>query len=222
MDLLNLLKTARWLTTAQVHRRFFPGSTIDAARKRLRKLVHAKTLLMVQPHPMSPALFTLGVQGKRILEGRGGDAIVLERKPPAHVDHFVAINDLRIAAEMSGSLQYFFSHSELAGIGWRSSVLPDAVFNLGGKTYAAEVDRGMEGVGYFVKTKMLPYRRGLEGFPLTALLIITESSPRMASLAKAIGTSDLVLFSTFDLVRGRGFAGPIFCREPGGSAVALV
>jgi hypothetical protein len=222
MDLLKLLWAARWLTTGQIHRRFFPGATMDAARKRLRKLTRAKVLLMVQPHQMMPALFTLAVEGRRVLEIASDGEIVLERKPPAHVEHFVAINDLRIAAEMSGSLQYFFSHSELAGIGWRSSILPDAVFSLGGKTYAAEVDRGMEGVGYFVRTKMLPYRRGLEGFPLTALLIITESSPRMASLARAIGNSDLVLFSTFDLVRGNDFARPIFCREPGGSAVALV
>jgi hypothetical protein len=221
MDLLQLLTTARWLTTAQVHRRFFACSTIDAARKRLRKLVQAKVLLMVQPHPMSPALFALGVQGKRILEVRGSDAIILERKPPAHVEHFVAINDLRVAAEMSGKLQYFFSHSELAGIGWRSSVLPDAVFSLGGKSFAAEVDRGMEGVGYFVKTKMVPYRRGLEGFPLAAILIITESEARMASLAKAIGVSDLVLFSTFDLVRTHGLLAPAFFREPGGAAVTL-
>jgi len=41
LDLFRMLRAARWLTTAQIHRRFFSAATLDAARKRLRKLTDA-------------------------------------------------------------------------------------------------------------------------------------------------------------------------------------
>src|SRR5438128_1479212 len=36
-ELFRLLRGARWLSTGQIHRRFFPHASVDAARKRLRK-----------------------------------------------------------------------------------------------------------------------------------------------------------------------------------------
>src|ERR1039458_7292504 len=40
-DLLRLLRAARWLSTGQVRRRFFPHATVSAARRRLRRLAAA-------------------------------------------------------------------------------------------------------------------------------------------------------------------------------------
>lgn len=147
----------------------------------------------------------------------------MERRPPLQREHYLAVNDLRIAAELAGSLAYFFAYWELPGLGWRRRLIPDAVFSLADRTFALEFDRGVEGVQFFIRTKIATYRRGLDGLPLAAVLVITDREPRMASLAKAIGdTGGRMLFSTLDAVREKGLLGPVFHRAPGDSGVPLV
>ena len=70
-ELLRELLAARWLTTSQIHRRFFPHTTPDAVRKRLRKLVAADYLFRYQRDRMQEAMFTLGREGRRVLEQHG-------------------------------------------------------------------------------------------------------------------------------------------------------
>jgi protein involved in plasmid replication-relaxation len=223
MELLQLLRAARWLTTGQVHRRFFPGATKDAARKRLRKLTGSRLLVMVQEHRMQEALFTIGPEGKRALELSGAEGLVLERRAPKQREHFLAINDLRIAAEQAGSLSYFFASWELAAINWRQPIIPDAVFALGQRTFAAEVDLGHENIGYIVKTKVPAYRRGFDGLPLTAILILTDRIARMRSLARAIADEHgKFVFSTIDLVREHGLRARVFYRGANGQPMALL
>jgi len=223
MDLLRLVRSARWLTTSQLRTRFFAHATPDAARRRLRKLTADRFLLMVRQDRMSQALFTLGREGKRTLEGVDGEAITLERKPPAHWEHFAGMNDLRLAAELAGGLSCFFAYFELPGLGWNHPVIPDGIFTLKGKVFAIEFDRGGEGIQFFVRTKIPAYRSGLDGLSLTAVLIVTESTARMESLARAIGTVQVpFLFSTLSLIRRHGFLAPVFFREPGGEGVILV
>jgi hypothetical protein len=223
INLLRLLRTARWLTTSQVHRRFFSHATSDAVRKRLRKLTADGYLVMVRQQRMSQALFTLGREGKRILEGKGAEAVNLERKPPAQIHHFSGINDLRIAAELGGCLSYFFACWELPGLGWRQPIIPDGIFTMKDRTFALEFDRGVEGVQFFVRTKIAAYQRGLDGVPLSAVLIVTDSTTRMASLANAIGDAGgRVLFSTLDLVRLHGFLAPVFYVRPDSEGIPLV
>jgi len=222
-DLIHLLHAARWLTTGQVRRRFFPQATADAARKRLRKLTKGGYLVRFREHQMSEALFTLGREGKRILERSGNDEIVLERKPPKQLAHFMATNDLRIAAELSGLLEYFFACWELPGVEWHYPVIPDAVFSLRNRTFAAEIDRGLETVRFFVGTKVAWYREGPEGFPLAAILIVTDRRARMHSLARAIAGEDRrFLFTTIELLREQGLLGPIFFRQADGEAAPLL
>ena len=221
-DLLRLLRIARWLTTGQVRRRFFPQATADAARKRLRILTEAGYLVRFRQHRMSEALFTLGPEGKRMLEKSDGKEVSLERKPPKQLEHFLAINDVRIAAELAGSLSYFFSCWELPAVDWHYGVIPDAVFSMHDWTFAVEVDRGVETVRFFIRTKISSYRKGLPGFPLTAILIVTDRSARMKSLAKAIPHNGRrFLFTTIDLVRERGLLAPIFYRRVNGGSVSL-
>lgn len=223
MNLLRLLAAARWLTTRQIHSRFFPGATMDAARKRLRKLAAGDYLLMVREGRMNQALFTLGRAGKRVLETASAVPVALERRPPAQREHYLAVNDLRIAAELAGSLAYFFAYWELPGLGWRHPLIPDAVFSMAGRTFALEFDRGVEGVQFFVRTKIATYRRGFDGLPLAAVLVVTDREPRMASLATAIGdTKGRLLFSTLDAVREKGLLGPVFHRALGDPGVPLV
>src|SRR5437667_2818017 len=147
-DLLNLLRAARWLTTGQVRRRFFARATADAARKRLRKLTDAQYLLMYREHRMAEALFTLGRGAKRVLEKHGAEEITLERTPPKQWEHFCAVNDLRLAAELSGKLSYFFACWEIPRLDWPHAIIPDAIFSAGDKTFAVELDRGVEGIRF--------------------------------------------------------------------------
>jgi hypothetical protein len=222
-DLLRLLATARWLTTNQIHRRFFPTATADAARKRLRKLAKAGYVVVSRHDRMSPALFTLGKEGRRILEREGlADCIALQRRPPKQLEHFVGINDLRLVLEAVSGLSYFFACWELPAIGWRHALIPDAIFAISQQTFVGEFDRGQETIQFFLKTKMEIYGRGLTGFPLAGLLIVADSEGRMRSLMKAIPAGRLrILFSTIDKIRSEGIDKPLFLDSAGRPACLL-
>ena len=128
MSLLRLLRAARWLTTTQIHRRYFGDVTIDACRKRLRKLARHDYLRAYRPNRMTEALFTLGTQGRRVLEQLDGDSVQLERRLPKHLEHFVGINEVRIAAESMEGLSFFFASWQMYKLRWAYPIVPDAVF----------------------------------------------------------------------------------------------
>jgi hypothetical protein len=202
IELLKLLGCARWLSTRQIHRRFFVNSTIDAARKRLLKLSEGRYVRSHQASRMTEALFTLGPEGRRVLERAGTATVLLERVPPAQIEHFLAVNDIRIAAEQTGDLAYFFAYWELPALDWRWPIIPDAVFCHRGQTVAVEYDRSMESLRYFVRTKMRAYQHGLDGFPIDRVLIVADRPARVAALAEAVGgCSDRVVLATIDQVR---------------------
>jgi hypothetical protein len=206
-DLLNLLKVAGWLSTNQIHRRFFIDASLDAARKRLRILVNAGYLVAFQQNRMTESVFTLGKEAKRYLEKFGSQEICLARKPPKTFAHQAAVNDLRIAAEISEGVAFFFAYWELPSLNWNQPIIPDAVFSTGNQTYFAEYDRGFENVGYFAKTKIAAYRNGIGGFPAFKLLIIADSQSRLDSLARATGHQTFpVLYSTINEIRESGLS----------------
>lgn len=220
VNILRLLQAARWLSTPQIQRRFFPGVTPDAVRKRLRKLTRAGYLGTVRQSPMSPALFRLGPAGKRLLEESGADGIPLERTLPAQIDHLLGINDLRLTAELTSRLDWFFACWELSRLRWPHAIIPDGLMSLADRTFALEFDRGGEG-SKIVQTKFAAYRKGLPGFPIYGVLVVVDRASRMAALAKAAGESSGVLFSTVDLVRNQGFSAPIFYAQPGGMGIGI-
>ena len=203
LALLKLLRAARWLTTSQIHRRFFSDSTMDAARKRLRKLVGEKYLSVYRENRMSESAFTLGLEGKRALEKDDGLEVLLERRRPKQWEHFVGINDVRLAAERLNDLSFFFACWELQALTWNHSLIPDAVFSIGGNNFALEYDRGFENINFFVRTKMTAYRRGLSGFPLAAILVVSDSQARLNALLRAIG-DDRVAYATIANIRTHG------------------
>jgi protein involved in plasmid replication-relaxation len=214
IELFRLLHGARWLATRQIHRRFFPNATLDATRKRLRKFATADYLVAYRAHRMAEALYTLGREGKRVLEQAGAREIRLERKPPKQLEHFSAVNDIRIAAELTDSLSFFFAYWELPALGWRDTIIPDAVCSFASKTFAIEFDRGLEGVKFFLRTKVAVYERGLADFPTTALIIVADRPARLETLARAmLGCRRAVFFTTLDEIRLHSFAAPIFCRH---------
>jgi hypothetical protein len=223
IELFRFLWGARWLFTGQIQRRFFPKASPDAARKRLRKHVETQHLVAYREHRMMETLFALGPEGKRVLEQVGAGEIRLERKPPKQLAHFAGINDIRIAAELAGSLSYFFAYWELPAFDWRQPLIPDALCAFSGRTFAIEYDRGMEGVRYFAETKIALYEHGLDGLPLTAVLVVTDGKERMKNLAQAVtARRQPMLFSTLEEVRTQGLLAPIFSRNGEFGPVQLI
>lgn len=221
-DLLRLLHTARWLTTAQIRRRFFPTATADAVRKRLRKLSGGGYVVAFRRDRMSQALFRLGPEGKRVLEMLGGELIAVDRKPPIQRQHSEAINDFRIAAELAGPLKFFYAAWELPRLGWNQPIIPDGLVGFGDQTFALEVDTGVEGIQFFVRSKMPAYARGFDNLPLSALLVVADRAARISPMAKAIGDRyGRVFFTTMDLVVGHSLSAPIFYSHSTGWGVSI-
>lgn len=212
---LGLVRQARWLSTSQIHRRFFAHATADAVRKRLHKRTEAGYLRCVRAHPMAENRFALGPAGKRFLEQDCSEEIILESRLPKQIEHQSAINDLRISAELGASLSYFFACWELAGIGWKEEIIPDAIFALGDQAIAAEVDLGQETLSYFVRTKVKTYERGFDSLGITALLIVADREARMKSLAKALSAMRRLgpAFTTLKLIREHSITASVFYRS---------
>ena len=101
--------------------------------------------------------------------------------------------------------------------GWQHSLIPDAVFALGNRTFAVEFDAASEGVQFFVRTKIAGYRRGLAGLPLTAVLVVADREARMEALERAVADAGgQFLFTTIADIRKRGLRAPIYHRHCGG------
>ena len=212
MQILRLLRTARWLTTSQVRARFFSHATCDAVRKRLRKLTQEKYLVMVRRDHKSHALFALGPHEKAVLEDESTEPLILERRPPARFDYFMGVNDCRVSAELA-RCTYFFACWELPRIHWRHKLIPDAIFSLQDQTFALEFDRGFEGAQFFAKTQRSHLEQGFPDLPDCRVLMITESAVRMKALA--IGPARVeILFIMIELIRTRGLFASILCRQP--------
>jgi protein involved in plasmid replication-relaxation len=185
----------RWLTTTQIQRLYFPRATVNAVQKRLRKLTEAGYLRTHRESMLTEALHTTGPKGKVIfeekgLEHTGGNEVSRQ------IAHLVGVNDIRIAVETGAiPVAYFFAHWQLAHLGWMHPVIPDATFALvlpGRRTFAVEYDRATESSSVLV-AKLCTYQEGLPGFPIEAVLIITERDRRRESLSREIRKRDFSL-----------------------------
>ena len=140
---------------------------------------------------------------------------MLQRTPPKQLEHLIGINDVRIAAELGLSLSYFFACWELPALAWQQPIIPDAIFGTEGQAIALEFDRGQENLRYFLSSKISVYNRGLPGFPLFRLLIVTDRQARLQSLARAIGKGggpSGVRLTRLDLIQRHTLREPI-CFE---------
>jgi Replication-relaxation len=185
----------RWLTTTQIQRLYFPQATVNAVQKRLRKLTEAGYLRTHREGMLSEALHTAGPKGKVIFEEKGLEytgGVEVSRQ----IAHMVGVNDIRIAVETGAiPVAYFFAHWQVAHLGWMHPVIPDATFALVlpcRRTFAVEYDRATESLSVLV-AKLCAYQEGLRGFPVEAVLIITERDRRMESLSREIRKRDLSL-----------------------------
>lgn len=216
-DLKVLAKCAKaqWLTTSQLQRLYFREVTPDAVRRSLRRLSASRYLTTYRENRMAEALHAVGPQGKLVLEARG-IPVDIHRAPPRQLEHLRGINDIRIAVETSGlEVAFFFAAWELGEFGWRYEAIPDAVFALKlpeRQTFIVEYDRGTETVEAVFR-KVLLYGEGLEGFPVWAALIVTETPRRLKDLGSYLKDETLTLpifKSCLDEVRTEGIGSPVF------------
>ncbi len=206
---------AQWLSTSQLQRLYFGGVTPDAVRRSLRRLTGAGYLTAYRENRMSEALHAVGPKGKPILEAKG-IAVQVHRTPPRQLAHLVGINDIRVAVETSGlEVAFFFAAWELGEFGWAYEVIPDAVFalKLGERhTFIVEYDRGTETVET-VFGKVRRYGEGLRGFPVRAVLIVTDASGRLADLGARLQDETVkvpVYKSCINEIRREGVSSSVF------------
>jgi hypothetical protein len=169
IQILELLAAAGWLSTRQIQYALFPDAITKVVNKRMRKLTEAKHLEKVRLSRTDQNLYRLGNEGKKVVASETNfpeAGIVLMRKPPRELDHFIAINDLRLFFEKEvkkrgGEMKFFFADLELKKRGEQSPIIPDAImrFVLGGRDYrfAIEYDNGTETSRYFAREKVRKY-----------------------------------------------------------------
>lgn len=186
------LAASRWLTTTQAAALSFPGVSLGVVQRCLRRLRNTHYIVSLRPNRMADALHTLGVRGRAFLRSHGWERpIRLERTPPVQIEHFLGINDIRIAVERSAerdgvAVDFFFASWELAEHGWPYRLIPDAACSarFGGETRTAlfEYDRGTERPAYLVRHKLRRYDRGFDGLPFSFVLLVVDTVERLELL----------------------------------------
>jgi hypothetical protein len=192
IQILELLAAAGWLSTRQIQYALFPGAIAKVVNKRMRKLAQACYVVKVRLSRTDENLYRLGIEGKKVVASETNfpeEEIVLMRKPPRELRHFLAINDLRLIFEKEikkrgGEMNFFFADPELRKRGEQSPIIPDAImrFFLDGKDYrfAIEFDNGTETPHYFASEKVRKYtciasaRRPIFSFDSFRILVFTE------------------------------------------------
>lgn len=207
--ILARLAVARWLTTAQIHRAYFPEATLNAVQKRLRKLSDAGYLRSYREHPTAEAVHAVGPKGKTLVEEKGIEA-VLGEEIPRQLEHLLGVNEVRIAIESSAvGIAFFFTYVQLAGLGWRHPTIPDAIFAVNApakRAFLLEYDRGTETLGRLLQ-KLESYGKGIEGFSFEAVVIVTERPRRFDVLSRELrkkGGALTVMFANLDEVKEAG------------------
>lgn len=199
----------RWLTTDALKRLYFPGATLNAVQKRLRKLAEAGYLWSFRAHPTAEAIHALGPKGKPIVEAKGIEG-VLQGEVPKQLEHLLGVNEVRMAVETSSvPVIYFSTAAELRGLGWTYPVIPDAVFAVKApqrRTFLVEYDRSTEILNKLIE-KFVWYDTGLDGFPFEGVLLVTERTRRLDILRRKLqskGVSITILASTLGEIREGG------------------
>lgn len=157
-----------------------------------------------------------------MVEEKGIEA-ALGEDVPRQLEHLLGVNQIRIAVETSAvRAAFFFGYFQLANLGWKCPVIPDAVFAVkdpARRTFLVEYDRGTETLEKLL-VKLQRYDGGLPGFPFEAVLIITERSRRLELLSRELRRKNLTiaaLASTVDEVDTAGIFECNFVELPGGT-----
>ncbi len=222
-DVRMLVKCAlcRWLTTDQLRHLYFPKATLNAVQKRLRKLADAGYLRSYRDHPTAESIHAVGPKGKPLVEEKGVNVMV-GGDVPSQLEHLLGINEIRIGVERASvPVGFFFAYWQLADLGWKFPVIPDAVFAVHAperRAFVAEYDRGTETLDKLMG-KLRRYAEGLEGFPFEAVVIVTAEGRRLDLLSREMRGKEVsvpVLVATEEEVREAGLFDAGFIELPGG------
>lgn len=172
--IIEKLQVCKCLTTSQVARFFFHGSTLSAVRQRLKKLAKAKLIRSYRANRMAEAYHSA------------------ERRPIKQIEHICGTNEVRIAVETAGlKISYFYAYWELPGLGWDYPVIPDAIFSIekDGERYRfiVEYDRSTESSQY-LRQKVLLYDDW--EFEFDKLLILCDTKARVNGISNSLSHSD--------------------------------
>jgi hypothetical protein len=144
-ELFELLSLARWLSSKQVHHCLFGARSLNAVKKRLRKRVNAGFLARRRPDRTSKAYFLLGIGASSIVSTVGD----IPRRLPNHLQHFRAINDVRLwflrqHDEHALPLKRFAAEWEFRSVGRCWSFVPDGLAILEGVAGSSQLEVGDE------------------------------------------------------------------------------
>lgn len=188
-ELCRILVGARWLSTRQIHRLFFGPASTNAVNKRMRRLVEASILYSVRPSRTGQTYFRLTALG--MLTGAGLDNVSRPAHFPRQIEHFEAINDLRIwfmQNDDNKCLKRFLAEWEYRAFQTRGALIPDALVAYGAgsrRRLALEIDLATENART-VAAKILAYGGGdLARWPVDGLLIYVPGLSRFKSVIAA-------------------------------------
>lgn len=189
LKILKKINAAGWLTTEQIGKYFFPGKSVNAVSKRLRKLASAGYVAIAKLSSTEYGLYRLAGYGKlALIEHTSFDEadISIPIQPPRKIQHFITINDLRFFFEQfikdsAIELLFFFSERELSSYYRKPDkiadpmlllletyrIIPDALARIrvrrnGTDQYinvAIEYDAGTEQATFFGRTKVKQYAK---------------------------------------------------------------
>jgi Replication-relaxation len=187
LNILKKLAAAGWLSSRQIRDYFFPGRSMNAVCKRLRKLVAAGYLATARTSSTGPGLYRLAKYGKLHLIEQAelsAEEVSIPTRLPQRIEHFMAVNDLRLYFERmvegaEAEILYFFGEREFAGLCQKQQsgcgtvlnllkryrIIPDAVarIRIMQGCIAREVDlfieydAGTENAAFFGRTKIKEY-----------------------------------------------------------------
>jgi len=219
----------RWLTTDQLKRMYFGDASPNAVQKRLRKLADAGYLRSHREHPTAEYIHAVGPKGKPLVEERGVEVAVTS-DVPSQIEHLLGVNELRLAVEQGPvAVAYCFAYWQLADLGWTYPVIPDLAFAVRAarrQAFVAEYDRGTETMDKLLE-KLQRYGRGLNGFPLAAVLLVTEGNRRFDPLIRAMRCGEVVvaapvLVAAMGEIREAGAFGTVYVALPEGGRRKLL
>lgn len=195
VKLMSMCASAKWLTTAQVHRYLFAEAGERRVAKRLRQLragkfVHAEFGRIGNSPPM--LFHTLGPAGRSVLLSHGWQRgpIELHYALPKSLAHFAGVNDIRISVSTCECrVNYFFAHWQLDRSTWPHATIPDAGFCVEAPhpvNFLVEFDRGTEPRSVLL-SKLERYAQLRSSFSFTALLFVVARSSMVGHLVQRFG-----------------------------------
>lgn len=200
------LNQASWLSTSQLLKCFFQDKSANAVNKRMRKLVNAGYLFCSRNSSMEEYLYRLKTKAKQYLldhtsmkEGN----IVIPKRLPQNLQHFLGINDIRLYFEKSiekaqGEILLFASDRDLKSIYPQAPLIPDALVRFrycsNGENqiynFTIEYDNETENPQYFGSTKVKKYMESINrkqavfGLTQYKVLVFADNMKRLISLMR--------------------------------------